>query len=125
MSETPTHKRSVTLTQLVFYGLGTMVGAGFYALLGRVAGLAGMSAPVALTFSGLLAFLSAASFAELSSRFPVSAGEVRYIDEGLKVRSLAITVGWLVIATGIVSAATLGVATVLLVQAWTLLDGLG
>ena len=44
-----------------------MVGAGFYALIGRVAGLAEMSTPIALGFSGLLAMLSAASFAELSS----------------------------------------------------------
>lgn len=112
MSGTPTLKRSVNLTQLIFYGVGTMVGAGFYALIGRVAGLAEMSAPIALGFSGLLALLSAASFAELSSRFPVSAGEVRYVEEGFHIRSLAIVVGWLVILTGVISAATLSVATV-------------
>ena len=117
MSETLTLHRSISRTPLIFYGLGTMVGAGFYALIGRVAGLAGMSTPIALAFSGLLALLSAASFAELSSRFPVSAGEVRYVEEGFHSRALAIGVGWLVIVTGVVSAATLSVATIGFLQA--------
>ncbi len=104
--------RSIGLTALIFYGLGTMVGGGFYALLGRVAGLAGPLAPVALALSGVLALLSAASFAELSSRFPVSAGEVRYVEAGFNLRGLATIVGWLVILTGVVSAATLAVATI-------------
>ena len=117
VSSAPTLKRSVGLTQLIFYGVGTMVGAGFYALIGRVAGLAGMSAPIALGFSGLMAFVSAASFAELSSRFPVSAGEVRYVEEGFRIRALAVAVGWLVIVTGVVSAATLSVATIGFLQA--------
>ena len=89
-----------------------MVGGGFYALLGRVAGLAGPLLPVALAFSGMLALVSAASFAELSSRFPVSAGEVRYVEAGFDIRGLSTTIGWLVILTGIVSAATLAVATI-------------
>ena len=105
-------RRSIRLTPLIFYGLGTMVGGGFYALVGRVAGLAGPSTPFALGLSGLSALLSAASFAELSARFLVSAGEVHYVERGFRVRSLAITVGWLVILTGIVSAATLSVATI-------------
>lgn len=40
-------KRSVSLPLLVFYGMGTMIGAGFYALLGKVAGEAGAAAPMA------------------------------------------------------------------------------
>ena len=82
MPATPELRRSITLTQLIFYGLGTMVGGGFYALLGRVAGLAGPLTPAALAVSGLLALLSAASFAELSARYPVSAGEVEYAGRG-------------------------------------------
>ena len=112
MSAAPELRRSITLTQLIFYGLGTMVGGGFYALLGRVAGLAGPLTPVALAVSGLLALLSAASFAELSARYPVSAGEVEYVWKGFNIRMLARTVGWLVIVTGVVSAATLAVATI-------------
>lgn len=105
-------KRAIPLPLLIFYGLGTMVGGGFYALLGKVAGEAGLLAPIALILSGLLAFLSATSFAELSSRFPVSAGEVQYIKEGFNNKAFATIIGWLVITTGVVSAATLAVAII-------------
>jgi amino acid transporter len=97
---------------LVLYGVGTMVGGGFYALLGRVAGEAGMAAPFALLLTGFLASVSALSFAELASRFPVSAGEVRYVRMGFGRADLAAVTGGLVILTGIVSAATLSVATI-------------
>lgn len=105
-------KRVISLPFLVFYGVGTMVGGGFYALLGKVAGEAGMLTPLALVGSGLLALLTATSFAELSSRFPVSAGEARYVREGFGHKEVARVAGILVILTGIVSAATLAVATV-------------
>ena len=59
-----------------------------------------------------MALLSATSFAELSSRYPVSAGEARYIYEGFGRQNLAIATGWGVILTGVVSAATLSVATI-------------
>lgn len=107
-----TLKRSISLPLLVFYGVGTMVGGGFYALLGEISGAAGRATPLALLLAGGLAFLAACSFAELGSRFPVSAGEARYVQEGFGRAALGALVGWLVIATGIVSAATLAVATV-------------
>jgi amino acid transporter len=105
-------QRSISLPMLIFYGVGTMVGGGFYALLGEVAGEAGMATPFALILSGLLALISATSFAELSSRYPVSAGEVRYVRMGFGRADLAAVIGVLVILTGIVSAATLAVATI-------------
>ncbi len=104
--------RSISLPMLILYGLGTMVGAGFYALLGEIAGEAALFTPLAFLLSGFLAFISATSFAELSSRFPFAAGEARYAQEGFSSKNFSTLVGWLVILTGIVSAATLAVATV-------------
>ena len=46
-------KRSINLPLLVLYGLGTIVGGGIYALLGKVAGQAGMSTPFAVGLTGL------------------------------------------------------------------------
>lgn len=105
-------RRFISLPLLVLYGVGTMVGGGFYALLGRVAGEAGMATPFALILTGMLALVSAASFAELASRYPVSAGEVRYVRMGFGRADLAALTGALVILTGIVSAATLSIATI-------------
>ena len=109
---TATLKRSISLPMLILYGLGTMIGGGFYALLGEIAGEAALFTPLAFLLSGLLAFISATSFAELSSRFPFSAGEARYAQEGFSNKNFSTLVGWLVILTGIVSAAALVVATV-------------
>lgn len=121
-----TLKRSVTLPFLIFYGVGTMVGGGFYALLGKVAGEAGMATPFAFALTGLLALLSAFSFAEMSSRYPVSAGEAYYIREGFGSVGVSTVVGWLVIATGVVSAATLSVASIgFLREAFPLNETLG
>lgn len=105
-------KRSITLPFLVLYGVGTMVGAGFYALMGKVVAEAGMAAPFAFVLTGVLAALSACSFAELSSRFPVSAGAAQYVREGFGNKNLSSITGWLVILTGVVSAATMTVASV-------------
>ena len=112
MPETMKLKRSVTLPFLILYGLGTMVGGGFYALVGKVAGEAGLYAPVALALSGCFALLTGLSFAELVSRFPVSAGEVRYVSAGFSRPLISKTTGGLVILTGIVSSAALSVATI-------------
>jgi amino acid transporter len=104
--------RSISLPMLILYGLGTMIGGGFYALLGEIAEEASLFTPLAFLLAGLLAFISATSFAELSSRFPFSAGEARYAQEGFSNKNFSTLVGWLVILTGIVSSAALAVATV-------------
>lgn len=106
-----TLKRTITLPFLIFYGVGTMVGGGFYALMGKVAGVAGMATPLAFALTGLLALLTALSFAELSSRYPVSMGSARYVYEGYGSVGVSKLTGWLVILSGIVSAATLAVAS--------------
>lgn len=92
---------------LTMYGLGTIVGGGFYALTGEVARSAGMLTPWAFLVSAVIALFSAFSFAELSARFPYSAGEAQYVENAFGKKWLAATVGWLVIVTGVVSAATL------------------
>lgn len=104
-------KRSIGLPGMVFYGVGTMIGGGFYALLGKIVSTAGVFTPLALALSGCLALLSAFSFAELSRRYPVSAGEVQYVDAAFGVTRLSRLVGVMVILTGVVSSATLCAAT--------------
>ncbi|MDJ0646839.1 MAG: amino acid permease [Flavobacteriaceae bacterium] len=109
---TTTLKRSISLPVLFLYGLGTMVGGGFYALSGKIADMAGLAAPLSFLIAGLLAFLNVFTFAELSARYPVSAGEAKYTDEAFRKPWLSGFVGYLVILTGVVSAATLSVATI-------------
>ena len=109
---TPALRRSVRLGGLVLYGLGTTIGAGIYALLGVVAGRAGMAAPLAFGVASLLAACTAVSFAELSARFPRAGGEAVYVQEGFGRRGLFLLVGVAVAAAGTISAATVSVAFV-------------
>ena len=95
--------RTVNGPQLILYGVGTMLGAGIYALIGEVAGAAGQLAPAAFVVAAIIAGLTAASFAEFSSRYPRSAGEAVYVAEGFGSPSLAMIVGFLIVASGIVS----------------------
>lgn len=103
----PRLSRTISLPLLVAYGVGTMVGGGFYALLGRVAEHAGMQTPIAIVVAAVVALVTAMSFSELASRLPYSAGESRYVHEAFGQKWLSVFIGWAVIATGVVSAATL------------------
>lgn len=100
-------KRTLTLPILTLYGLGTIIGAGIYVLIGKVAAVSSFTAVYAFLFSGIIAGLSALSYAELSSRYPKSAGEAVYVSKAFGRPFLAQVVGWLVVFTGIVSSATL------------------
>lgn len=103
----PALRRTLSLPLLTLYGLGTILGAGIYVLVGKVAGVSGSYAPAAFFMAALLAALTGYSYAQLSALFPKSAGEAVYIQQGLQKRWLAQLAGWLVMITGIVSAATL------------------
>ncbi len=100
-------KRSISLPLFVFYGLGNTLGAGIYVLVGKVAGQAGLLAPVSFLLAALVASLTAFTYAELSSRFPLSAGEAVYVQHGLGNRTLAIGAGAFVALSGVVSSAAL------------------
>ena len=100
-------RRRLSLPLLTFYGLGTIVGAGIYVLIGAVAGRAGVYAPVAFLTAALIAGLTAHSYAKLSARFPKSAGEAVYVRQAFGSKALAAATGIAVIVTGVVSAATI------------------
>jgi amino acid transporter len=100
-------RRRLGLTLLVLYGMGTTIGAGVYVLIGKTAEKAGMFAPFSFLLACLIAGLTAFSFAELSARFPKSAGEAVYVSEGFRSKHAAFAVGLLVILAGTISSASI------------------
>ncbi len=100
-------KRSLGLPLVVFYGLGNILGAGIYVLVGKVAGSAGLLAPLAFGLSAVVAAFSAFTYGELSSRYPVSAGEAVYVQRGFGWRPLSVAVGVLISISGMVSSAAI------------------
>jgi amino acid transporter len=107
MTEPNPLKRSLSLTLLTFYGLGTILGAGIYVLVGKVALHAGPYVPVAFLVAAVLTVFTALSYAELAARYPKSGGAAVYMQAGFRRRWLSMFVGFLLILTGMVSAATL------------------
>jgi amino acid transporter len=108
MSGQPTSlKRSLSLPLITFYGLGTILGAGVYVLIGKIAGIAGIYAPFAFLLAAIVAFFTAFSYAELSARYPLSAGAALYVEKAFSRRWLSAILGWSVVLTGIVSAGTM------------------
>lgn len=98
-------KRRIGLPLLTAYGVGVMVGAGIYVLVGAVVAQAGIWAPLAFVIAGLIAAPSALSYAELSTRIPEAAGEAAYIEKGLQSHVLSVIVGLGIVIAGTVSAA--------------------
>jgi len=92
---------------MVFFGLGTIVGAGIYVLIGEIAGQAGVWTPLSFLLAAVVAGLTGISYSELVARRPQSAGEATYVGAAFRRSWLSQTVGWAVVATGLVSAATL------------------
>jgi basic amino acid/polyamine antiporter, APA family len=104
-------RRRLGVVALTLYGVGVTVGAGIYVLIGKVAGLAGSQAPLAFLVAALVAGMSAMSFAELSARFPRSAGEAIYVREGFGSAGFALAMGFMVAIAGLVSASAVVVGS--------------
>jgi len=103
----PKLKRNVTLPMLVFYGLGNIFGAGIYVLIGEMAGIAGIYIPLSFLLACIVVTFTALSYAELSARYPMSAGEAIYINEGFNSPTLSTLVGLSIALTGLLSSATI------------------
>ena len=96
-----TLKRSLNLPMITFYGLGNILGAGIYVLVGKVAGEAGYFVPLAFLLASIIAAISAFTYAELSARHPVSAGVAAYVYEGFHLQKLSLLVGLLLLPTAL------------------------
>ncbi len=104
-------RRTLGFWVLLFYGLGMIVGAGIYVLVGEVAAAAGMSAPLAFLVAAALAALTGLSYAELCGRHPEAAGEVAYLEDAFASRILSTIVGCAIILVAVIAAASIARAT--------------
>ena len=98
-------QRRLSLPLLVLYGIGITIGAGIYVLIGAVAGHAGRYAPWSFVLAAVVMAFTVGSYAELTTRFPVSAGEAAYVRAAFGSRTASTLTGLLTIVIGIVSSA--------------------
>lgn len=99
-------RRRLNLPLLVLYGTGVTVGAGIYVLIGSVAAHAGVFAPWSFVLAAIVMGLTVLSYAELCTRYPVSAAEAVYVKAAFNSRLLSTLTGLLMITIGIISSAT-------------------
>jgi len=97
----------VGLWQLVFFGSGTILGAGIFVVVGEVVAEAGRLAPIAYALAGIVAITSALSFAEMGARIPTAGGPIDYLEQAFHIRWLGSGAGWMLIVANTVSAATI------------------
>jgi len=108
----PSLHATLTLPALTIYAIGDILGAGIYALVGKVAAIAGPALWVAFLCSAIVALLTGLSYAEFASRCPRSAGAALYCREGLRHPLPAFVVGIFVLISGLTSAAAVSRALV-------------
>ncbi len=112
-------RRALTTPLLTLYGLGVTVGAGIYVLVGATADIAGPYAAFSFVVAALVVSLTALSYAELATRYPVSAGEAAYVQAGFQRNWMAVLVGLAVAASGVISASAVAIGAASYLHALT------
>lgn len=102
--------RALGLYALIIYGIGDILGAGIYAIVGKIAGHAGPLTWLSFAIAMGIVFLTALSYSELASRFPRSGGVSVYIQEAFGTKSLSIFAGFLLLCATMFSMSTLSQA---------------
>jgi len=102
----PALHRSIGPTQLALYGLGSMLGAGIYGLIGKAAGQVGNAVWLAFLVALVAALLTALSYASLGSRYPRAAGAAYVTQRAYGFPLLSFMVGLALVCSGLTSIAT-------------------
>src|SRR6476619_1110519 len=75
-------RHTLNTRQAAFIGVGAMVGAGIFALLGAAGEVAGAAVWVSFLIAGAIAALQGYSFAKLGARYPTAGGLLEYVARG-------------------------------------------
>lgn len=100
-------RRSVGWKTYWLFGLGNIIGAGIYVLIGEIAGKSGNGAIWSFIIAAIIAGFTAVSYGALSTRYPLSAGEVVYMLKAFSNRNMALAIGVILLLSGIVSSGVL------------------
>jgi len=104
----PVLNRTLGLAECVFFGVGSILGAGIYTLIGKVAGLSGNMIWLSFLISSVCALLTAFSYAELSAAFPKAGGEYQYAQKAFG-KPTGIIMGIVISLNGIIVGATVAI----------------
>jgi APA family basic amino acid/polyamine antiporter len=103
--------RTLGLGGLTFYGLGIILGAGIYSVLGAAAVHAGPSLWMCFAISGLVALPTALAYAELATTYPRAGAEFTYLRRALpRWPGVGLVTGLLVALSGAATCGTVAIA---------------
>ena len=98
--ETP--HAGMTVRQAAFIGVGAMVGAGIFSLLGPAGEVAGAAVWLSFVIAGMIALLQGYSLARFGARYPSGSGLVEYVSRGFGAGHFTGITSWLVFASNII-----------------------
>jgi basic amino acid/polyamine antiporter, APA family len=104
-------KRALGLLGLSFYGIGIIIGAGIYSVVGAAAGQAEEGLWLSFVLAAGVAFLTGLSYAELATSFPEAGAEYIYIQEAVPRYPLgAFLIGFALLMAATTTAAAVSLA---------------
>jgi amino acid transporter len=121
LDTTSERPRTLTLRGATVLGIGSMIGAGIFALLGEAGAVAGAAVWISFLIGGVVALLLGYVCARLGMTYPSSGGLITYLVKGFGLGRLVGIASWLgyiaaiVIVTAMVAVSFGGYATTLFV----------
>jgi amino acid transporter len=105
-----TTTRPFTVRQAAFIGVGAMVGAGIFSLLGAAGEVAGAAVWVSFLIAGGIAMLQGYSFAKFGAKFPSAGGMLEYVSRGFGEGHVSAVTAWLVYSANAIVTAMVAVS---------------
>jgi amino acid transporter len=100
----------LTMRQAAFIGVGAMVGAGIFALLGAAGEVAGAAVWLSFLIAGAIAALQGYSFAKLGARYPSAGGLLEYVAKGFGEGHVTGITAWLTYSANAIVTAMVAVS---------------
>jgi amino acid transporter len=108
VTSVPSHK--LTVRQAAFIGIGAMVGAGIFSLLGPAGEVAGAAVWVSFLIAGAIASLQGYSFAKFGARYPSAGGLLEYVVRAYRQGHFTGVIAWLIYATNAIVTAMVAIS---------------
>jgi amino acid transporter len=102
--------QTMTVRGAAFLGVGSMVGAGIFALLGEAGAVAGSAVWLSFLIAGVVALLQGYAVAKLGARYPSSGGLVTFLLHGYGAGRTTAVASWLLYFAALIVTAMVSVS---------------
>ena len=101
---------TLSVRQAAFIGVGAMVGAGIFALLGAAGEVAGAAVWLSFVLAGVVAGLQGYSFARLGARYPAPGGFLEFVVRAFGNGHVTGVTAWLLFSVNAIIVAMVAVS---------------